>query len=139
MKKRDRHQEETGAQWLRGMYELLKAGAISGVTAVLVLLVCAFLVSGGMLKDAWMGGVVMAACVFGAMTGGVYAARKIRKRYLLVGLAVGGVLFLLLLTAGMLAYGGTAEENVAGILSACMCGGGIAGILSSKPEKKRRR
>ena len=139
MRKKDRHQEASGSLWLQGMLELLKAGAIAGVTTGLVLLACAFLISGGVLRDVWMEGVVMAACVIGALTGGVYAARKIRKRYLLVGLAEGAVLFLLLLLAGLLAYGERGGENAAGVLAACLCGGGMAGILSSKPAKKRRR
>ena len=87
-----------------------------------------------------MEGAVLAVCVLGAMTGGLYAARRIGRRTLLVGLGVGGVLFLLLLTAGLLAYDtASVDQGGVGLLSACLCGGGIAGVLGGASKKKRRR
>ena len=63
-----------------------------------------------------------------------------RRLELLAGLGVGIVLFLLLLTAGLIAYKGTSIANGgAGILCACLCGGAIPGLLARKPKKKRRR
>ena len=72
--------------------------------------------------------------------GGGYAVRKVGRRSLLVGLGVGAVLFLLLLTAGLIVYQGASIANGgAGILCACLCGGAIPGLLGRKPKKKRRR
>lgn len=140
MKKRDRHQEETGSQWINTMCDMLKGGVLAGVVTILALLLCAVLVSAGMLRERWMEGAVLAVCVLGALSGGLHAARKIGRRTLLAGLGVGVVLFLLLLTAGFLAYDtASMEQGGTGILCACLCGGGIAGILSGTGKKKRRR
>lgn len=141
MKKRDRHhQEEPGSQWINAMCDLLKGGVLAGVAAIVALLLCAVLVSAGLLRERWMDGAVLAVCVLGALAGGIYAVRKIGSRTLLVGLGVGAVLFLLLLTAGLLAYDtASVEQGGVGILCACLCGGGIAGILGGGAKKKRRR
>ena len=142
MKKRDRRPEETGGQWIDALCDLLKGGALAGLAAILSLLLCAVLVSAGLLRERWMEGAVLAVCVLGAMTGGLYAARRIGRRTLLVGLVVGAVLFLLLLTAGLLAYDtASVDQGGAGLLCACLCGGGIAGLLGSggASKKKRRR
>ena len=72
--------------------------------------------------------------------GGCFAVRRVGRRSLLVGLGVGAVLFLLLLTAGLIANQGTSIANGgAGILCACLCGGAIPGLFGRKPKKKRRR
>jgi len=87
-----------------------------------------------------MYGAVLAVCVLGALVGGTWAVRKVGSRSLLVGLSVGAVLFLLLLTAGLIVYQGASIANGgAGILCACLCGGAIPGLLGRKPKKKRRR
>lgn len=140
MKKRDRHQEDPGRQWINTMCDLIKGGVLAGVIAIFALLLCAVFVSAGMMRERWMEGAVLAACVLGSLAGGLYAARKIGRRTLLVGLGVGAVLFLLLLTAGLLAYDNASlEQGGAGILCACLCGGGLSGILSGTTKKKRRR
>jgi len=140
MKKRDRRQEDLGGTWLNTMCDLLKGGVLAGVVAILALLLCAVLVSAGMIRERWMDGAVLAVCVLGALAGGLYAARAVGSRTLLIGLGVGGVLFLLLLTAGLLAYDNASlEQGGGGILASCLCGGGIAGLLGGGQKKKRRR
>ena len=58
----------------------------------------------------------------------------------LVEAIYGMVLFLLLITAGLIVYEGASIANGgAGILCACLCGGAIPGLLARKPKKKRRR
>lgn len=140
MKKRDKRQEETGGLWLINMCEILKGSALAGLVAVLSLLLCAVLVSTGVIPVDAMDGSVMAVCVLGAAVGSVYAIRRVKGGALLVGLGVGGILFLLLITAGLLAYEEASVANGGvGILCACLCGGAIVGILGRKPKKKRRR
>ncbi len=140
MKKKGRKQEEPGSPWVSAMCILLKGGVLAGVVAMAALLLCAALVSAGLLRERWMDGAVLAVCVAGAVSGGLYAALKLRDRAMLMGPGVGCVLFLLLLTAGLLAYDTSSlEQGGAGILCACLCGGAIAGILGRKPKKKRRR
>ena len=140
MKKKERRPEELGSQWLNAMCEVLKGGVLAGVTAILALLLCSVLVSVGVLPVGAMYGAVLAVCVLGALTGGIYAVHRAGGRSLLVGLGVGAVLFLLLLTAGLIIYDGSSVANGgAGILCACLCGGAIPGLLARKPKKKRRR
>lgn len=141
MKKQDRRQEEAaGGQWLNSMCEVLKGGVLAGMTAVLALLICAVLVSAGAMPVHAMEGSVLAVCVLGTLIGGTYAVRRVKSYPLLVGLGVGAVLFLLLLTAGFLVYDGTSlEQGGMGIACACLCGGAIPGILWRRPKKKRRR
>ena len=125
MKKKERRPEELGSQWLNAMCDVLKGGVLAGVTTISALLVCSVLVSAGILPVGAMYGAVLAACALGA---------------LVVGLGVGAVLFLLLLTAGLIVYKETSVANGgAGILCACLCGGAIPGLLGRKSKKKRRR
>ena len=141
MKKKERRLEElgSGSEWLNAMCEVLKGGVLAGVSTILVLLICAALVSMGIIPVGSMYGAVLAACVAGALAGGSYAVRRVGSRSLLVGLGVGAVLFLLLLTAGLIAYDGASIANGgAGILCACLCGGAITGLLGRKPKKKLR-
>ena len=140
MKKRDRRQEEGGGAWLGTMCEILKGGALAGVVTILSLLLCAVLVSMGVLPVNTMDGAVLAVCVLGTLVGGSYAVGRSGGRSLLSGIGVGAVLFLLLLTAGLIVYEGASLANSgAEILCACLCGGAIPGILGRKPRKKRRR
>ncbi|MCI8422379.1 MAG: TIGR04086 family membrane protein [Lawsonibacter sp.] len=122
------------------MCELLKGGVLAGVVTILALLACAVLVSSGLLRECWMVGSVLAVCVIGAFAGGTYAVQAIGGRALFVGLGVGLVLFLLLLTAGLLAFEtASLEQGGIGICCACLCGGAISGMLGRKPKKKRKR
>ena len=140
MKKKERRPQEMGSQWLNAMCEVLKGGVLAGVVTILVLLICAVLVSVGLVPVEAMYGAVLAACALGAFAGGIYAVRHVEGRSLLAGLGVGAVLFLLLLTAGFIVYQGASVANGgAGILCACLCGGAIPGLLGRKPKKKRRR
>jgi putative membrane protein (TIGR04086 family) len=140
MKKKERRPKEMGSQWLNAMCEVLKGGVLAGVVTILVLLICAVLVSVGLVPVEAMYGTVLAACALGAFAGGIYAVRHVEGRSLLAGLGVGVVLFLLLLTAGFIVYQGASVANGgAGILCACLCGGAIPGLLGRKPKKKRRR
>ena len=140
MKKKERRSEELGSQWLNAACEVLKGGALAGVTATLALLICAVLVSTGTVPVSATYGAVLAVCVLGALSGSLYTIRRVNSRPLLAGLGVGAVLFLLLLTAGFIVYQSASIANGgAGILCACLCGGAIPGLLTRKPKKKRRR
>jgi len=140
MKKKERRPEELGGEWLGAMCEVLKGGVLAGVTAILALLICSVLVSVGAMPVDAMYGAALAVCALGSLVGGTYAVRRVGSRSLLAGLGVGAVLFLLLLTAGLIVYQGASIANGgAGILCACLCGGAIPGLLGRKPKKKRRR
>lgn len=104
------------------------------------MLVCALLVSGGVVGEKLMGRGVLAICVVSSLTGGLLAVRRLERGTLLAGLGVGVILFLLLLTAGFLLYEEASLSNGGvPILVACCCGGAIAGVLGGRPRKKRKR
>ena len=139
MKKREKGREDGGGLWFNAVCEVLKGGVLAGVVTILALLLCSVLVSMGVIPVEAMEGTVLAVCVLGTLVGGIYAVRR-SGAALAAGLGVGAVLFLLLLTAGLLAYGGASVANGGvSILCACLCGGAIPGILGRKPKKKRRR
>ncbi len=138
-------EEEQGAKLLR----YGKAVLLGGITAFLACLVFLFLASIGIsrgLLDAGMRyQLTVVGCVLGGFSGGILAVRWCGSRGLFVGLAVGGVLFLLQLTAGLLLYDTLSlESGSLGLLFGGLCGGASAGILSgggksrSKSGKKRR-
>ena len=142
MKKRESgRRTEPGGDWVGAMCSLLRGGALAGACCILALLLGAALISAGLARERWMPGMVLAACVLGALAGGLSAARRPGSRGLLTGLGVGLVLFLLLLTAGLLAYeDASLERGGAAVLCACLCGGGLAGLIGGRrPKKKRKR
>jgi len=122
------------------MLDVLWGSCIAVLSALLILGFAAFLISAGLIADSRMNSVVTAACLVGAFLGGVVAVMRRRLMTLAVGIAVGGVFFILLLTVGLLIFGGGDSPYGSGsILSSCLCGGGLAGIVGSSPKKKRRR
>lgn len=140
MKKQEKRREDASTVWLNTMGELLKGGALAGAVTLGAALLCAVLISMGVLEEKWMEGAAMACCVLGAAVGGIVTVLRIRKRPVPVGLGVGAILFLILLTAGGLTAETVAvEQKGLPILSACLCGGAAAGILARPPKKKRRR
>lgn len=130
----------TAKSWRTPLCALLKGGIMAGGAAVLLLLGSAFLLSAGVLREEWAGGVVSAACVFSSLCGGLYSVSRLPNRPLAAGLGVGGILSALLLLAGGLAWGRPALGfDQARHLCACLCGGGMAGILGAPRKKKRKK
>ena len=65
--KREKKREDPMAVWLSTMCRLLKGGALAAATAALGLLVCALLVSGGVVGEKLMGRGVLAICVVSSL------------------------------------------------------------------------
>ena len=141
MKKQENKRGEMGERpWLRAALAVLRGGILACGTAAVLLLAAACLISAGAIGERWLIGVVPGACVAGSLLGGLYAVGRTGRRSLAVGLGTGGTLFLLLLCVGLLAYDAAGlEREGAGTLCACLCGGGLAGVLSLPRKKKRRR
>ena len=140
MAKKGKQWENAGKSRIEDLLEILRGGVLAGGTSVMLLLMCSVLMSFGVLRERWLEGTVLTACVLGGLTGGGYVSLRLGRGTLVLGLAVGIVLSLMLLTAGVLVY----HADLAGgggfrVMAACLCGGGIAGILFGKPKKKRRR
>lgn len=138
--RREGRPEDSGGQWLTAMCELLKGGLAAALAALLALAACALLVSWGGIPERTMDRAALAAGVLGGLTGGLLAVRRIGRSTLLVGAGVGAILFLVLLSAGLLLFEDASVSNGGvPILLSCLYGGAMAGILGSRPKKKRKR
>lgn len=137
-KKRDKRPETPEKARITELYELLKGGVLAGAIALLLLAMCALLMSAGILRERWMEGLVLLVCVLGAVVGGGVTVARVGERGLLTGVAVGIILSLVLLMVGVLVYDADPMAGGLRVILACLCGGGIAGVLFGKPKKKRR-
>lgn len=130
---------------------LLRCGKLillGGLTAFLMCTAFLFLVSVG-ISEGLIGmnlqyRLTVVICVLSSFLGGIMAVRQCPGRGLLVGVAVGGVLFLLQLSMGLILYDTFSLENGGiGLLCGGLCGGAASGILSGggrgRPQKKRPR
>lgn len=141
MKQKGKRQAESPANgWLNAMCELLKGGIVALAVTLLILLAGACLISAGVLSESAMGPLVTAACVLGALAGGLLAVRWVGSRPLPVGLGTGLILFLLLLSLGLLLYDSASlAQGGVRLALACACGGALAGVLGSRKKKRKRK
>ena len=132
--------EEQGNWYLRAMTHVLIGAAIAGVVSLLFLFVCALLISRGTFGREHTGVMSVCACVLGSLVGGMTAVSRCKGRSLIIGLLTGLVLFLILLTVGLLLYKTVAiEEGGLPLGCGCLCGGALAGLFGARPKKKRRK
>lgn len=133
-------EEEQGVWALRAMGQVLIGGLLAAVVSLVILFLCAVAISQGWLNQGKTGYFTVAACILGSFSGGVVAVSRCKGRSLIVGLLTGVVLFLALLSAGMLIYQNVSlEEGGLPLGCACLCGGALAGITGAGPKKKRRK
>lgn len=133
-------EEEQSAKVVRTATSLLFGGVIALFVCFVFLFLCAMAISAGKLSEDLMYQFTVVSCLFGGFSGGLVCVRRIRRRTVLVGLGSGVVLFLLLMTAGILFFEQISVFNGGiGILCGCLCGGAAAGIMGGKPKKKRRK
>ena len=118
---------------------VMLGGLLALGVALMVLLLGAVAVSGGILKEDASAQVTAAACVAGCFAGGLLACTRCGSRRLFAGLAVGGVCCLLIVAVGLLMGDGLHMGAQALIeLAGCLCGGAIAGMLCGGRTKKKR-
>lgn len=135
-----KNEEEQGARLIRYMLDVLLGGTVALGACFLFLLLASVAISHGWLGEGLMYQLTIVGCVLGGFVGGALAVSRSRSRTLIVGLLVGVVFFLLLLTVGLLFYGSAIpEEGGLGLLCGALCGGAAAGIFGGKPKKKRRK
>ena len=140
MKKGGKRQEEKGGAWMGAAGELAKGSAVALGLALLLLMGCAAAVSAQWFGQQAMERCAVVVCITGALVGAAVSMRRNREWAMVLGLGTGGMLFLLLLSMGVLLYeNAPVLEHMPSILCACLCGGAMAGILGRKPKKKRRR
>lgn len=135
-----KNEEEQGARLIRLMSSVLLGGVLALAVCLVFLFLCSIGISKGWISDRFMVQCTLAGCVLGGLIGGMFAVLRCRSRTLVVGLGAGAVLFLLLLTIGVLFFSGMSIENRGvGLLCGCLFGGALAGLLGGKPKKKRRK
>lgn len=135
-----KNEEEQGAKLIRFTGGIILGGVLALLVCLAILLICSVGISGGWMSDRHMMQYTLAGCVLGSLAGGMFAVLRCRTRTLLVGLGVGCVFFLLLLTIGFLFYPGiSVETHGLGLLCASLAGGALAGLLGGKQKKKRRK
>lgn len=133
-----KNEEDQGTMLLCYGKAVLIGGVAAFAVGVAVLFLAAFGVSRGMLDSGLRYQLTVVSCVLGSFAGGVFAVRNSPARGLFVGLAVGGVLFLLQLSLGLLLFEGfTLESGGVGLLFGDLCGGTAAGILSGGGKKRK--
>ena len=112
--------------------------AVAVAVELLVLLLGAAAISGGVLQESAQLQLVALACVLGGLVGGLVCACRWPARKLLGGLAAGGVNFLLLWLVSLARGGGQIlEVRSLVVLACCVCGGALAGLMCLKVRKKR--
>ncbi len=135
-----KNEDEQGARLVRHVLDVLLGAGAALLVCFLFLLLASVGVSHGWLKEDLMYQLAVVGCVLGSFAGGALAVGRCGSRGLVVGVLVGIVFFLLLMTAGLLIYGSIApEEGGLGLLSGSLCGGAAAGLLGRKPAKRKRR
>lgn len=131
-------EEDQGTMLLRYGKAILIGGAAAFAVGLAVLFLAAFGVSRGILDSGLRYQLTVVSCVLGSFVGGIFAVRSSPARGLFVGLAVGGVLFLLQLSLGLLLFEGfTLESGGVGLLFGDLCGGTAAGILSGGGKRRK--
>ena len=135
-------EEDQGTRLVRAMTNILLGGVVALAVCLMFLFLCSIGISGGWLQEGLMYQMAVVSCVIGGFAGAMTAVRRCGSRALIVGLAVGAVFFLLLLTVGVLLFESMSlEAGGLGLLCGALCGGAAAGILSGggkRAQKKRR-
>ncbi|BDE87414.1 MAG: TIGR04086 family membrane protein [Clostridiales bacterium] len=133
-------EEDQGTRLVRAMTNILLGGVVALAVCLMFLFLCSIGISGGWLQEGLMYQMAVVSCVIGGFAGAMTAVRRCGSRALIVGLAVGAVFFLLLLTVGVLLFESMSlEAGGLGLLCGGLCGGAAAGLMGSKPKKKRRK
>ena len=133
-------EEDQGAKLVRAMTGVLLGGGLALVVCLVFLLICSVGISGGWVEEDLMYQLSVVGCVIGGFSGGIFAVRPSGARALRGGRAAGGVGCLVSRPAGVWLFEDMSiEAGGLGLLSGALCGGAAAGILGTRPKKKKRR
>ena len=137
MRKRE---EDQGAKAVRYLVGVILGGVAALIVCFLFLLAMSLCISRGVVSMDLMYQMTLVGCVLGAFAGGRLAVKRCGSRALIVGLAAGLVLFLLLLTVGVVGFQAQLDAGGIGLFCSSLCGGAAAGLLGhGKAGKKKRR
>ncbi len=140
-----KREEDQGARAIRCALGILLGGLLALGACLLFLLGASAAISGGLAGLELTYQITIVGCVLGGFAGGLLAIGRCGGG-LAAGLAVGAVLFLLLLTLGALCFREVSLEGESiGLLCGALCGGAAAGLTGgrsprrpgNRPRKKR--
>lgn len=117
-------------------------GLACGVTATVLTTVfliglCAVLIAAELLPEAAGDGGVLLSCAAGAFVGGRIAAGRQGSRGLLCGLTAAVLTAVVFGLSGFILYDTLEMGRCAAVGGACLCGGGLAGVLGGGGKKRR--
>lgn len=141
----NRMEEDQGTKLVRYTLGILLGAAAALVVCFLLLLAASAGISRGRLSQDHMYQITIVCCTLSALAGGILAVRRCRERALIVGLLVGVVFFLLLLTISVVFFHADSPGTGGiGLICGSLLGGAAAGLLAAGPgqstrRKKRRR
>lgn len=140
MPKNARETKREQTAWLGPMLELVKGGVMAVGICIAVLLAAAALMYAGLLGRGAEESCVVAACLLGALIGGIYAVGHCGRAALLVGVGTGTVEWMILLAVGAVFFeGASGGGEVWSTACSCLCGGLLAGVLSAVRGKGSKR
>ena len=135
-----KREQSQGTAWLSGVLGVLKGGAWGVGICLMILGAAAGLIWLGLLSSGAESRAVVASCLLGGFVAGLTAVKKGGTAPIPQGLGAGVALFLLLLSGGVLLYGALPDIQTGGVVAgACLCSGGLAGVIGGGGGKKRRR
>ena len=141
----NKNEEDQGTKLVRYTLGILLGSGAALVVCFLLLLIASAGISRGRLSQDHMYQITIVCCTISALAGGILAVGRCRGRALIVGLLVGAVFFLLLLTVSVVFFQADSPGSGGiGLISGSLLGGAAAGLLaggrgSSSRKKKRRR
>ena len=132
--------EDRSAGFSRFVLSALVGGCIVPAMAIVLLLLCAAMISAGMLGQTVGTSPVIGGCVRGGLSGGIFTGVRWGRRRLAAGLTAAAIGFLLLLLIRFVFFDAAdAWWNAPGIPAGCLCGGAISGLLPGGKKKKKKR
>lgn len=133
---RTKRQEPIPMAGLEITFAILQGSAIAFVLLLIFLFCSALSIHHGHFTQEHMSGMVLVSTLLASLLGGLFTLSIVKKNKLLVGLAVGFLLFSLLLTIGRIFYPSFQFGNAGPeILFASLVGGGMGKIFSVKKKK----
>jgi len=139
-RERKRERTEQGSGLLKWALDLLRGGLLGFAVSCAALGVAALLIWGGLLGNGKTDSAVVAACLLGGFAGGAFAVGPGKKAPLPLGVGTGSVLWLMIFAAGALLYQEEPLLSSMGVTAgACLCGGGLAGLLGGAGKGRRRK
>ena len=122
------------------MPAILFGGLLALGVELVILLAGAAAISQGILKADCAPQLTAAACVIGCLAGGLFACHSWERKRLIVGAGTGCLCFALILCVALTAGDGMELGAQALVeLAGCLLGGILAGLLSSRMGKKKKR